>query len=64
MVQIISTPMCHTYLESPGHAVRHGGTLDGSYYWEILSNSRFSFICLWGKIPFLYKVDKEEAKVN
>ena len=30
MVQIISTPMCHTYLESPGHALRHGGTLDGS----------------------------------
>ena len=30
MVPIISTPMCHTYLESPGHALRHGGTLDGS----------------------------------
>ena len=51
MVQIISTPMCHTYLESPGHALRHGGTLDGPYYWKNLSNShiRFScFLCLMG----------------
>ena len=45
MGQIIPTPMCHAYLESPGHALWHGGTLDGSYYWKILSNSRFSFSC-------------------
>ena len=30
--QIISSPMCHTFLENPRHALRPGATLDGSYY--------------------------------
>ena len=33
MEQIISTPMCHIFLGSPGHALRHGATMYGSYYW-------------------------------